>query len=133
MSIDYAALATTAQELIDELGRTITIIRFDQDPDDADEPWNGAANPRGTPDASLTTGAVFVEPSSATKLGMRAIPEDILKRLSAIAIVAPGPTNTFDLATANEIIDGSLRQKVLIVDTLKPAAVALLYFLGVAA
>lgn len=132
MSIDYQALATVAQGLIEEFGRQVTVIRFAQAPDDADEPWRGAADPRSTPDALLTTGAVFVEPSSATRLGMRAIPEDLLRRVTAVALVAPGPANVFDLATANELIDGAARRKILVVDTLRPADTTLIYFLGVA-
>lgn len=132
MSIDYAALATTAQELTTAFGRTVTLIRFDQDPADANEPWKGPADPRAAPDASVTVGAVFVSVSSASKLGMMTDDDELLKRTKDVAIIAPGPTETEDFGTMNELIDtGSVHKRITFVEKLQPASTALLYFVGV--
>lgn len=130
--IDYTTIAETALTLIEGTGREITVIRFNQTPADTDYPWEGPADPRSSPDATTDVYATFVSPSQASELGMETVDADLLKRTSDIAIVAPGPTLTFDLSTANEVTDGDITKKILDVQKLKPGATTLLYFLFLA-
>lgn len=126
----YNDMATLAEELINEFGRDITFIRFDQAESDSNKPWLGPTDPRTTPNATADIRGIFVSP---TGMGLSTVDEDLLKRSDEICIVAPGVNSPpFDLATANEMIDNSVSKKVLFTETLKPGDVTLLYFLGVA-
>ena len=131
-AIDYNAMAAVAEQLIDENGREITIFRFDQTFTDSAKPWKGPTDPRGTPDETATLNAVFVPISGAASLGMKTLDQDLLKRTEQVCLIAPGVTSVpFDLATANEIIDGGVNSKVTFVETLKPGDTVLLYYVGV--
>ena len=51
-------------------------------------------------------------------------------RTAEMCLIGPGAS--FDLATANELIDGSVHKKITFVSTLKPADTVLMYYVGVA-
>lgn len=130
--LDYNELAAIAEELIEDSGREITIIRFDQTPSDSNKPWNGPSNPRTSPDATATLTGCFVPLSDGSSLGLKGLDEDLMKRTDEVCLVAPGVADPpFDLLTANEILDGGEYRKVSFVKTLKPGNVVLLYFIGV--
>lgn len=126
--VDYVALAATAQRLIQENGRSISLISFNATAADANKPWRGATDPRVSPSASLTLYGCFVEPSSAIRLGMSTETSDLLKRSTQIVMVA----STADLSSYNEIIDSdTTRWKIEGMEKLKPGETTLLYFIGV--
>lgn len=130
--IDYVEIAEIAKTTIDENGRDVTFIRFDQSESDVNKPWLGPTDPRATPDATATVKGIFVQPVAAAELGLTTIDQDLLKRTSEILIVAPGATAPpFDLATANEIVDEGVNKKIVFVETLRPNTLTLLYFVGV--
>ena len=132
-AVDYATLAETAKTLIEQNGRLITFNRFNQTPGDNAKPWLGPTDPRSSVDATATISGVFVPPSGAAALGLRTVDSDLLKRTAEIAIVAPGSVSPpFDLATANEVVDGGVKKKVTFTETLKPGSTTVLYFVGVA-
>jgi hypothetical protein len=126
--IDYTEMASVAQELIDDNGRDVTIIRFGQTPADSNKPWKGNTTPRATPDATDTVKGCFV-PLAGSGLGIDTIDSDILKRTEEVCLVGPGAT--FDLRTADEVQDGSVYKKVTFVQMLKPADTVLMYYIGV--
>ena len=123
--------ANTALSLIAANGRTVTFIKLDADATDTDKPWRGNAAPRAVPEASVVTSAVFVPPSSASQLGLSRKIQDEVKRVDQIAIVSTGGTVQTDLSNMDEVIDtdGS-RWKIMFVETLQPASVKILYFVG---
>lgn len=132
MGINYTQLAATAKALVDANGRDVTVIRFDQTPQDTNKPWNGPADPDATPDATATVKGCFVSTDERV-LGGLTVDEDLLKRTSEVCLIAPGTVSPpYDLRTANEIIDGTEHLKITFVQRLKPADVVLLYFVGVA-
>ena len=127
--LDYAEIAAVAETLIDETGRDVTFIRWDQTEADATKPWKGPSNPRTTPDATDTVKATFVPISTAaSSLGIKIEDADLLKRTSQVCLVAPA---SFDLSTAQEIIDGAVHHRITFVEKLQPADVVLLYYVGV--
>lgn len=126
--IDYIEMATVAQELVDDNGRNVTIIRWKQTAADATKPWEGPDDPRGTPDATDSVKGCFVS-MEGSGLSKETIDEDALKRTGDVCLIGPGAS--FDLATANELIDGSVHKKITFVRTLKPADTVLLYYVGV--
>lgn len=128
-----AAKADSALAKIAAKGRAVTFIKLDATVTDAAKPWRGNVDPRDTPEASVSTSAVFVPPASASSLGLsRRLDQDV-KRVEQIAIVSTGGTDQTDLTTMDEMIDTDLtRWKVVFVEALKPATVNILYFVGLA-
>jgi len=123
--MDYAEIATDVVTLIVDAGRDVTIVRYRQTPADASKPWRGPTDPTTTPDATTTVRAV----AAASGLGFKALDKDLMKRASEFYLVGPGAT--FDLTTANEVIDGGVHKRIEFVELLKPANTVLLYIVGV--
>ena len=127
MAFDYAPLAATAFELVTEFGRPVTLRRLATTPPDPDKPWLGPVDPRAAPAATLQVSAAFVDPSSARDLGLDAQITDWLKRAQQIAIIA----SSEDLNNYSEMLDGADVWRVVGVSTQRPAATALIHFVGV--
>lgn len=125
------AQANKALRLIAAKGRAVTFIKLNETVSDAAKPWRGNVDPRDTPEASLSTSAVFVPPSSASALGLSRRLDEEVKRLEQIAIVSTGGADQTNLAEMDEIIDTDLsRWKIMFVEVLQPASVKILYFVG---
>lgn len=127
--VDLAPIIATAQRLITENGRSVTLVQLDKDPPDTDKPWAGPTDPRAVPEATLTLDAVFVEPSSATRLGLSSDASELVKRSTQILIVSPGASA--DLTIYTEVTDGSIIWKITTVEVLKPGSSVALGFIGV--
>lgn len=125
--VDLVPLVATAQRLITENGRSVTFIRQDQTLSDAAQPWLGPADPRTAPDATLVVDAVFVEPSSAVKLGLATEQSDLVMNSDQILIVSAGSTN---LLQFQEVLDEAIYWKITTIETLKPGATTVLSFVG---
>ena len=130
---DYVELANIAKELVDDTGRDVKFIRFNQSNVEAGKEWRGSGpDPAGNnPDATATLKATFVPPTSISELGKSGIDEDLIKLAEQICIVAPGATFAEDLATFNVIEDGAIKWKIVSTETLRPANITLAYFIGV--
>lgn len=124
--MDYAAFATLATTMINDAGREVTFNRFAQGAADTDKPWQGPS-PSAEPDATDDVAAAFV---GGAGLSIRTVDKELLKKTEKVALVGPGAS--FDLATANEVVDGSVKYRVLWVETLKPGDTVVLYMVGVA-
>jgi hypothetical protein len=129
MSMDYFELAALAKILIDDAGRSITVIRFKQTANEPAKPWKGPGDPTTVPDASSVVRGVFVGASGGPSLGISAQHKDLLVRCKEICLV--DPLASFDLSTADEIVDGGVHWKIEFVDILKPADTVVLYIIGV--
>ena len=127
--VEYADFISTAQELITEFGRSITLVQFDGIPATPAQPWKGATDPRAAPTASLILDAVFVEPASAVKLGLAAESSDLIKRSEQILMVSPGADA--DVQIYHEVIDNHENWKIQGVTILRPGAEVVLAFIGV--
>lgn len=127
--VDFAPLIVTAQRLIGENGRSVTLVEFDSTLSDAARPWLGPADPRTVPDSSLVLDAVFVEPSSGVSLGLALETDDLIKNSDQIMIVSAGAA--VDLTVFGEVIDGSTRWKIETIKILKPGSEIVLGFVGV--
>ncbi len=127
--VDFAALTVTAQRLISENGRSITLVSFDDTLQNPSRPWLGPADPRATPASTLVVDAVFVPPSGAAALGLSLQTVDLLKNAEQVAIISPGVD--VGLEPFQEIIDGTTRWKIMMTEVLRPASQTVLAFLGV--
>lgn len=129
MAFDYGPLADRARQLIENFGRKVTFMRFNQAPADPDKPWEGPVDARQNPDEEVKDmPAVFVAPG---ELGKEVMSEDLMKRSTQACLVAPGTELTTDLSTMNEIKDEGKQWKITGVEVLKPATQTVLYVIGV--
>lgn len=125
---DWTEMVATAQALIDDNGRDVTLIQFDQTPGDTNKPWAGPIDPRTTPANTTTVKGCFV-PIAGSGLGTQTIDEDALKRTGELCLIGPGVG--FDITKADELIDNSVNKKITFVQVLKPAGTVLMYYVGV--
>lgn len=127
MAFDYSEVAATAQELVTEFGKAVTLRRLNATPPNPAEPWLPPVDPR-VGAATLAVSAVFVEPSSLQNLGgPNAQLVDWLKRAQQIAIIA----HPDDLSSFSELVDGADVWRVVGVSTLNPGGTRLLHYVGV--
>jgi hypothetical protein len=124
-------IANLAKSLIEQSGRNVTFVKLSSSVDDSAKPWRGATTARSAPSASTDAYATFVPPSGAAELGLSTQDVEWVKRSEQICLVALGADSTVDLATYDELLDGSQRWKITGIETLKPANTILLYFVGV--
>lgn len=129
--VDYVRLASTAERLVKKNGRVATIARLSDAPPDPTYPWEGSDLSPQPLAEQHDLPAVFVPPSSATQLGMDAVPAELLARFEQVAIVAPGPSFSVDLKGFQVVVDGGMRWRVEWVSQLRPATQIMVYFFGV--
>lgn len=127
--VDYAKLQQTAIRLVEENGREVTFIEHSEVLPDPNKPWEGEADPRATPNSTSAQFAVFVDPASASRLGLSTSQPDLIKRSEQIMIVAPGSE---DLLKFQEVLDSDgTYWKILFLETLRPADLTLVSYVGV--
>jgi hypothetical protein len=128
LAFDYSGLAATAQELVTEFGKAVTLRRLDTVPPNPSEPWVPPADPRAGA-TTLAVTAVFVEPSSLQNLGgPNTQLDDWVRRSQQIAIVAAPE----DLSSFSELIDGADLWRVVGCSTLNPGGTRILHYVGLA-
>ena len=132
MAFDYGPTSKKAKTLVDNFGRDITFVKFDEEVVDPTKPWDGAVNPRVTPDSSITLKGVFVPPSSSVELGLQTIKPGMTDRAKQIVILAPGVEHVdVEFEQYDEIVDGTVRWKIVQIETLKPGSDRVAYFVEV--
>lgn len=132
---NYTALATTARRLVAAAGRTVALQIVSTTSDDAAKPWDGPADPTATPSASITgCSAAFVPIAGASSLGIKTEYEDLLRKCSQVAILTlPASPGAMDPLKATHLLDSdSSHWRVLFIQELRPAEIALCYYVGVA-
>ena len=107
MTINYTQLAATAQRLIEASGRTFTINKLAKTPTDANKPWRGNTDPRGTPDDTASVIGIVMDTISSRYLGVTIQREDGQQAEAMFLVVASQSAPTKDLKTFDEAIDSS--------------------------
>lgn len=122
---DYEKFAALATRLINKNGRLISLQMLSAEPEDPNKPWKGSGVP--TVSQSVDVQAVFL-PASGGGFGKDIIDEELLKRVSQIALVEPKQEG---LELFTQIADGEI-YKIEWAQALKPANKTVLYLIGVA-
>lgn len=130
MALDYSAIAATALRLVQNAGRQVTFMRFNQTPDSGTKPWGANADLRSTPDDTVSLWAVSVHPTDINVLGIRIRDDDLLKQVREILIIAPGPDNQEDLRLYQQVTDGRVF-RIVFMEQLKPNDVTVLWYAGI--
>lgn len=133
--VDYDEFAAIAKELVEEHGRTITLLKRNTTPTTPGTPWTGnTATPgSGSGGASVSAIACFV-PAAGSGFGSAARDRDldIVKDVEQFALIASTslPANT-DLRAFDSIDDGTHIWKVVFVEELRPGPTSLIWQIGV--
>jgi len=126
--VDYAALATIAETLIEANGRSVTVNKLGVTPGDAGKPWRGQSAPV---QATVTGAAVFVTMSDA-EFGLLVQNTDNVMRAEEVALFAANNDESNALEEFDQIVDGSATWKILRTQLLRPGSTRLLYMFEVA-
>jgi len=130
MAINYTKLATKAQQLITESGRTVALIRKNETPIDVTKPWNGSLS---TPDTELIVPAVQVMPNAVRVFGLSALGDasrlDGLISLSELVYIVFAGEN--DLHQYSQVLDEGVYYNIEATQSLRPAQITLVGFIGV--
>ena len=121
---NYEPVIAIAKQLIKDFGRTAQFQKLSSTPVDPSKPWEGPGTPVVTQTATLDS--VFVPASSG--LGKDFVSEDLIKKVSQVALVSPTIT---DLDKFHQVLDGGIIYKIEWVQVLKPANDIVLYVVGV--
>lgn len=124
---DHSKFATLAMRLIAKHGRSVVIQKMASAPADATKPWEGPAVP--TVGQTANAMAVFLPVSSASEFGLATVDDSLLKRTEQLALIQPVQEG---LQFFDRILDGSLYQRIIWWEALKPADQTVLYAAGLA-
>jgi hypothetical protein len=119
--VDFTKSAATAKRLIDANGRTVTVAKRGNNPQDSDKPWRGQAD---YDIATVSGKAVFVNSSD---LGYSVLDEDNVKRSVKVALFAASNDGGEELETFDEIRDGNVKWQITKAELLAPADTRVLY------
>lgn len=121
---DYTPQRALAERLISAKGTSFTFSKTESVANPT-EPWKG-----GTAGATGSLQAVRVEPSSAVRLGISTLNEDLLKRSQHVLICAPGD-GTVDPKDFDTVTIGGETHGITFVETLDPdGSGGIIYFVG---
>jgi hypothetical protein len=121
--VDITSLRSTAERLISENGRDVTLVKRDRTAGDGAKPWRGPASP-GT-DVSVTAKAVFVdfeEEDFAATLVRRGD-----KRALVSAKVIEELNSTAVLEEFDVVLDGTVEWKIVSTTIIEPGPSRVLY------
>jgi len=126
MAFDYSALLTTANGLLAEFGRPVTLFRTPRTPADAQQPWNGPADwdDESPPEGHRldNVSAVFVGAGETEFHDASAV---LIRRGRAGFLVA-GSVDA-DLTQFDRIEDDGQLWRIEAVNLLRPGSTVLLY------
>lgn len=127
MAFDYTPIKVVTERLIEDHGRSLTLVIRDTTPDNAAQPWRGPADP-GTDIIKIAIG-VNVHPFSKSFFGTEFIDEDgkLIRRTDKSILFAENSVAGFDMTLVDLLIDGSITYKVDRVNVLDPGDTPILY------
>lgn len=130
MAINYAKLAAKAQQLVTQSGRTVSLIRKNETPIDNAKPWNGS---HAAPETALVVPAIQLLPNAVRIFGLAALGDanrlDGLISLSEYVYIVFAGEN--DLHQYTQVLDEGVYFNIEATQSLRPAEITLLGYIGV--
>lgn len=120
MPFDYNPLAATAQILLRDFGRSVTISKKNRSPADSNKPWRGPSAPDTT-----TIAYAVITPTSLSDES-----EELIRRGDSVAYIAANEVPNYNLEQFDTLTDGIKVWKISGVDVLNPGSTRLLYVLS---
>jgi hypothetical protein len=119
LAIDFVKLAATAERLIEENGRSVTLAKQDETPSNPAEPWRGS-----TTNTDTSVVIAVVVPVNA-----KDVDGELIRVGDMQAFVAATSDNVDgeDLEEYDQLLDGTDEWNILDVQLIQPATQRLLY------
>lgn len=119
-AFDYVEIQALAKELIEEFGRPVSFVKLQR----------GVANPRLTPAATVLATAAFVDPVSATELGLSFENYEEGRRFDEVCVVAYTSLGQ-SIEDFDELWDGAATLAIEYISKLQPGPLPILYGIAV--
>ena len=131
MAVDYTELASVAQELIEDNGRTVTLQKKSRTVQDVTKPWRGVTT---TPVSEIAAIAVMfdVTDEQITPEATREDNRDLILRGDKMAVVASNSLTSAtqpNLVGYDTFVDGAEIFQIISVETVKPGPTTLVYII----
>lgn len=128
MALNYTQLRTTAERLIEDNGRSMTLTQRDTgNPIDPNKPWRGST---GASDVSVSVIGVFIDYETDLIDGEIIMRGDKRVLVAAKSVSDASPSN-LNLEEYDFLVDGSVSWEIVKVDTVEPGSDRILYDLQV--
>jgi hypothetical protein len=125
---DHSSFLKTARRLVSKHGRSVSFYKLSNTIANPAKPWEGAGVPTET--GLVTTNAVFLPHAGELELGKVIHDMEVFRKAEQMIMVAP-PTSGVNLEEYHLMVDGSVRWRIEVIRTIKPANLAVLYVAGV--
>lgn len=124
---NHSSFLKLAKRLISKHGRSVTFYKLSNTIANAAKPWEGAA-------AAVETGAtvataVFLPHAGELELGKVVKDMEVFHTAEQMLLVAP-PASGVNLEDYHLVVDGTVRWKLDVIRTVKPASLTILYVAG---
>ena len=120
MAVNYTGLAATAERLIRENGREVTIVKRIETPPDTDAPWDGDD---ASADVTVTADAVFLDELVGGVSGEPGADRTWI----GMILIAATDAGTEDLTTFDAIRDSGRHVELATIAPLKPGSTSVIY------
>lgn len=126
MALDYANFRTLAERLIEENGRTITLVRKDQgNPVVSAEPWRASTN---VAEITFDVLGVFIEFEKDEVDGTIVMRGDKRVLVAAKSVTDEGGSAAnLDIEDYNAIVDNGVRWRIITPGVIEPGDTRILY------
>lgn len=119
-------LAATAARLIEENGRSVTVVKHGAYSQDSEKPWRGQST---YPEAAVTGFAAFVPKTQL--VGTFAMQEEGILRESEYALFAADSDEGYNLEGFDAIVDRDVTWRIMKTEVLAPGTKRVLYLFEV--
>ena len=130
MALDYTRFRALAERLIEENGRTISLVRKDQgNPVDSDKPWRGST---GAADITFDVIGVFIDFEADEVDGTLVLRTDKRVLIADKSVTEEGGSATnLNIEEYSDIIDGGTRYAIVKPSVIEPGNERIMYDLQV--
>ena len=129
MALDYAALRRTAERLIEDNGRTLTLVRKDQgNPVDPAKPWRSST---GADEITIDVIGVVIEFEKDEVDGTLVLRGDKRIFVADKSVTDSSNASNLKIEDYSDVVDGSTRYRIINPTTIEPGGERIYYDLQV--
>lgn len=125
---DHSSFLELAKRLIGKHGRSVTFYKLSSTIANPAKPWEGAGVPTET--GAVNTTAVFLPHAGELELSKVVIDKELFHKAEMFLLVAP-PSSGVNLEDYHLVVDSTVRWRIEVIRTVRPASLTVLYVAGV--
>ncbi len=129
MALDYTSFQNLAERLIEENGRTISLVRRDQaNPTDPAKPWRGSTE---ADEITVVVKGVFVEYEKMDFDGSLVRRGDKRVLIAAKSVTDESNASNLKIEDYDHVLDAGVRWKIITAELIEPGPLRIMYDLQV--